>query len=141
VESDLHPLVFFLQQAPVLEKLTLQIGQVYDYMFYHSSYCCPVEDLKLLFTMFLILVTVMIDPPVNWVESEGSYNQHGQSFLSKKLKVAEVVYEEFDKRVEAISRILKAYGMHLQHIQQTKRPSERKLTVSTIIASCYPIHP
>uniref|UniRef100_A0ACD5WBP4 Uncharacterized protein n=1 Tax=Avena sativa TaxID=4498 RepID=A0ACD5WBP4_AVESA len=91
VASDLHPLLCFLQQTPVLEKLTLQLGQT----------------------------------PVNWVEPEGGYNTLEQSFPSKKLKVAEVFYEEFDTRVEAISRILKAHGMYLQHIQQTKRPSER----------------
>jgi len=102
VASDLHPLLCFLQQTPVLEKLTLQLGQT----------------------------------PVNWVEPEGGYNTLEQSFPSKKLKVAEVFYEEFDTRVEAISRILKAHGMYLQHIQQTKRPSELIQVVRCVQMCC-----
>lgn len=77
--------------------------------------------------------------PVDWVE--GSYNPLEQPFPSTKLTVAEILYEEFDKRVDAISRILKGYGRYLQHIQHTERPSKGKLAISTIIASCFPFDP
>ncbi|KAM0929639.1 hypothetical protein ACQ4PT_001654 [Festuca glaucescens] len=85
--------------------------------------CVLLEGLSKVKSLELVALTGVM--PVNWVESEEIYNPHEQIFPSKKPKVAEVVYEEFDKRVEAISRILKAYGMYLQHIQQTKAPSER----------------
>lgn len=51
----------------------------------------------------------MIQVPDNWDEIEGSYDPSAQPLASKKLKLVEIHYDELDRRVHNIVRIMKSH--------------------------------